>query len=1330
MAEIEEFRSSEEGDGSSAEDFRPFADGADLTPLGVTTRAAAARVAGPSVPPRRQRQATLLGRVQTVTQRVRAAAIAAAMQALGAAGQARAAATAPFRVPPPTRTQPMKRPARRMPRAAGTEQGPPNVPAFRVHDNPLAAPSLHSQEALPPPRPSVDPELPPGLRPPVPAAAPPSRPPGPAVRRSMAGFGREIGPPLRVPLAPPPTPPAPTAPLSSRSRFEPWAGIGPYASLAASESAGPDYSPGSEPTSPSDEGYTDDGTTIWDERSNVGSLRGPPIETRAGRADRLQQRALEEAYRRGIDSATPASSVRHRAAHDAALLAAYHKGRAAATGGASRTASLRGAPPHASVPAAHPSLPPAAHVSHPSQSPPVTRAMLPFYPDPDDMEDTYVRMRMQGKFPEAAIGAFPPHQAWDGNLPTNAAFVTVLKSWLHANALCADINSARATDGRRLLSALLGTAVLPHSRLSSFVGSSRDDVAFTHQEAFRALQPLATYRGQGVVRHQQILLEHLVFYWHQHVLDTAPPVPGAVTAFRAFTYPPGKTPGEAHSQLQQLGDLCDSKTNTSAERAKLLFYSVTPDNLPNSMHSLMGLSYMHAQQVKRGYELEESDVIQWLERAWLIALGGAAHHAPPTSAPAPVQARPRPVALLTAPAEPGCPQMQLLARNPSTEPTVQVYKRPAGAGPWCPMHQSTLHTGSECFIFESMLRGQRPEPQIAAIIRGATRVSRRKNAGTGTQAGNQQQRGGRGQGDQRGRFAMATLWQQRDVAVHERDCTAQEYEALARENLHLHREMLQLRQQQQHPHALPHLHQQQQPQPQQPQQQLQQAPQQLRLTGPQPPGSSAPHADWSGQPICYAGVAHNGLPLGFQPLLRSVPSAASAGTSGPSQPVPSQDAVVAVVQSPSPPSSAVPSASVAPAPSRLPLTTQAQPEPTASTTLTAATVSPVPPINAAAKTNTAATAALDTSTLAGLYDYVTDLDRRVSHLERAGAVEPSGRGPLACSSATIVRGRAFILSQRDTATGVSIMDRLPPVVIIDTGSQVTIASPGLMASWGHALEPATDTALTTLGGVNGALLRVTGGLPVTVGAGTAHAHTVRLECLVAHTMQHIDLLLGNDFTESEFHGVVDLGARVLKLREPRGAPDAANFPWCLPMVPMPDASPSTLLTYGAPPQVAEPALLHCHMAAASPGDYERAWRRAVYWATLPRQPLPQQQPRPPSPPPPQPQQRQLRPPQPRPPPPPQQQQPPPRPRQQRPLRPLLPPPQRPPLQHQQPLRAAPPHPGRPPPLPSGAVTTTTVTTVLGGDVTTTTTTMVMPVQQRRHEQPRRPPGRNPGGRAL
>ena len=227
--------------------------------------------------------------------------------------------------------------------------------------------------------------------------------------------------------------------------------------------------------------------------------------------------------------------------------------------------------------------------------------MLPFYPDPDDMEDTYVRMRMQGKFPEAAIGAFPPHQAWDGNLPTNAAFVTVLKSWLHANALCADINSARATDGRRLLSALLGTAVLPHSRLSSFVGSSRDDVAFTHQEAFRALQPLATYRGQGVVRHQQILLEHLVFYWHQHVLDTAPPVPGAVTAFRAFTYPPGKTPGEAHSQLQQLGDLCDSKTNTSAERAKLLFYSVTPDNLPNSMHSLMGLSYMHAQQVKRGY---------------------------------------------------------------------------------------------------------------------------------------------------------------------------------------------------------------------------------------------------------------------------------------------------------------------------------------------------------------------------------------------------------------------------------------------------------------------------------------------------------------------------------------------------------------------------------------------------------------------------------------------------------------------------------------------------------------------------------------------------------
>ena len=177
MAEIEEFRSSEEGDGSSAEDFRPFADGADLTPLGVTTRAAAARVAGPSVPPRRQRQATLLGRVQTVTQRVRAAAIAAAMQALGAAGQARAAATAPFRVPPPTRTQPMKRPARRMPRAAGTEQGPPNVPAFRVHDNPLAAPSLHSQEALPPPRPSVDPELPPGLQPPVPAAAPPSRPP-------------------------------------------------------------------------------------------------------------------------------------------------------------------------------------------------------------------------------------------------------------------------------------------------------------------------------------------------------------------------------------------------------------------------------------------------------------------------------------------------------------------------------------------------------------------------------------------------------------------------------------------------------------------------------------------------------------------------------------------------------------------------------------------------------------------------------------------------------------------------------------------------------------------------------------------------------------------------------------------------------------------------------------------------------------------------------------------------------------------------------------------------------------------------------------------------
>ena len=361
----------------------------------------------------------------------------------------------------------MKRPARRMLRAAGTEQGPPNVPAFRVHDNPLAAPSLHSQEALPPPRPSVDPELPPGLRPPVPAAAPPSRPPGPAVRRSMAGFGREIGPPLRVPLAPPPTPPAPTAPLSSRSRFEPWAGIGPYASLAASESAGPDYSPGSEPTSPSDEGYTDDGTTIWDERSNVGSLRGPPIETRAGRADRLQQRALEEAYRRGIDSATPASSVRHRAAHDAALLAAYHKGRAAATGGASRTASQRGAPPHASVPAAHPSLPPAAHVSHPSQSPPVTRAMLPFYPDPDDMEDTYVRMRMQGKFPEAAIGAFPPHQAWDGNLPTNAAFVTVLKSWLHANALCADINSASATDGRRLLSALLGTAVLPHSRLSS-----------------------------------------------------------------------------------------------------------------------------------------------------------------------------------------------------------------------------------------------------------------------------------------------------------------------------------------------------------------------------------------------------------------------------------------------------------------------------------------------------------------------------------------------------------------------------------------------------------------------------------------------------------------------------------------------------------------------------------------------------------------------------------------------------------------------------------------------------------------------------------------------
>ena len=74
--------------------------------------------------------------------------------------------------------------------------------------------------------------------------------------------------------------------------------------------------------------------------------------------------------------------------------------------------------------------------------------MQPFYPDPDDNEASYVIMRQQGKFPEAAIGAFPQHLAWDGNLPTNAAFVTVMKSWLHSNALCADINwHARRTVG-------------------------------------------------------------------------------------------------------------------------------------------------------------------------------------------------------------------------------------------------------------------------------------------------------------------------------------------------------------------------------------------------------------------------------------------------------------------------------------------------------------------------------------------------------------------------------------------------------------------------------------------------------------------------------------------------------------------------------------------------------------------------------------------------------------------------------------------------------------------------------------------------------------------
>ena len=229
--------------------------------------------------------------------------------------------------------------------------------------------------------------------------------------------------------------------------------------------------------------------------------------------------------------------------------------------------------------------------------------------------------------------------------------------------------------------------------------------------------------------------------------------------------------------------------------------------------------------------------------------------------------------------------------------------------------------------------------------------------------------------------------------------------------------------------------------------------------------------------------------------------------------------------------------------------------------------------------------------LGTLLDTVASLERRLRELEVTGggqAAGPSYAHPAGnsqpCRAVGTPSGQAFVLAQRDGATGITVGGHLLTTLIVDSGSVVTVAPTSTIRRLGLDVAAAPDVSLTTLGGDAGGLMRVRGGLPLTIGAGTASAHTAIVDCLVTEAPMQFDILLGTDYLEGVYRGRLDLGKRELELRSPQQSLDARPA-WLLPL----QALPSTLLplshvlTRPFPPPAADTAVL-CHLVLCHPGQ--------------------------------------------------------------------------------------------------------------------------------------------------
>ena len=415
------------------------------------------------------------------------------------------------------------------------------------------------------------------------------------------------------------------------------------------------------------------------------------------------------------------------------------------------------------------------------------------------------------------------------------------------------------------------------------------------------------------------------------------------------------------------------------------------------------------------YQLTETDVLQWIHTSWQILRERDSLRAPAKA----TTSHPRAVALHTVTAT-TCPQQQLLARVPSSQPPVVIAQAPAGATRWCPTHHTESHARDDCYAFQQMVTRQLPEVEIAERIRSGTLAKEWRARRSQGRPAERTNRGGRGngaaqpQGRGRGRgetLALATLRQEHAVQgeqlrmQHETSQQLRDELAAARDALDQQAAVSQ---------------------------------------SPQWPV----HPQWSVQPLSSAtGVVQRGLPLGFPPLTAANPSPRAVLVPSPAASLPPP---VLAPPSPSPPAA-----------SAAPLLLSADETRLVTVVRSLLREDAGQPRRARAE-----------GMLASLFESIDDVNRRLRQVE--GSTGP----PQALLVNGLPRGEAYLLAQADLATGLSISGHLPPAVIVDTGSMVTVATSELVQRLGLGQESGTGTALTTLNGGTAALPSVAGGLEV------------------------------------------------------------------------------------------------------------------------------------------------------------------------------------------------------------------------------------------------------------